>query len=183
MKLFMVLLGSKPAGRHTEQHDIFFGIANEIKELIPEFKAFWPEAATSMHVDGWREVTQVDGFQVQILPKQAQNNAQLHQLYFINLGGYKKNEFEEFHYKMLVASSNKADAIHKAKETAFFKHTHFDAAKAHIDDKYGIDIDDVYEIEDVLTNNAKEKFTILLTPATFSVEDELHLGYFKLSSL
>lgn len=178
----MVLLGSKPAGRHTEQHDIYFGIANEIKDLIPEFKAFWPEAASSMHVDGWRAVTLVDGIEVKVVLKQSQNNAQLHQLYFINLGGYKKNEFEEFHYKMLVASSNKAEAIHKAKETAFFKHTHFDAAKAHIDDKYGIDIDDIYAIEEVLTSAAKEKYSIILTPTENLIEDELNLGYFKLSS-
>ena len=44
MKLFMVLIGCKPNGRHTEQHDIFFGIANELRELIPQFNSFWPEA-------------------------------------------------------------------------------------------------------------------------------------------
>jgi antitoxin component YwqK of YwqJK toxin-antitoxin module len=50
-KLFMVLLGCTPSGRLTEQHDIFFGIANFLKELIPEMQAFWPEANGKIHVE------------------------------------------------------------------------------------------------------------------------------------
>jgi hypothetical protein len=29
----------------------------------------------------------------------------LAQLFFINLGGYKENEFEEYHYKMLAVAN------------------------------------------------------------------------------
>lgn len=43
LKLFMLLLGCKPPGRHTEQHDIFFGIAASLRDLVPEIQAFWPE--------------------------------------------------------------------------------------------------------------------------------------------
>ncbi|MGN6440105.1 MAG: DUF1543 domain-containing protein [Agriterribacter sp.] len=32
----MLLLGCKPAGRHTEQHDVFFGIGASLKDLIPD---------------------------------------------------------------------------------------------------------------------------------------------------
>ena len=42
LKLYMVMLGCTPKGRFTEQHDIFFGIGNSLKELIPNMKAFWP---------------------------------------------------------------------------------------------------------------------------------------------
>jgi len=28
LKLYMVLLGAKPKGRHTEQHDVFLGLLN-----------------------------------------------------------------------------------------------------------------------------------------------------------
>jgi hypothetical protein len=42
MKLFMVLIGCKPEGRHTEQHDIFFGIAQTLADLVPQLKSFWP---------------------------------------------------------------------------------------------------------------------------------------------
>ena len=42
--LYMIMLGCTPKGRFTEQHDIFFGIGTSIKELVPDMKAFWPEA-------------------------------------------------------------------------------------------------------------------------------------------
>jgi Domain of Unknown Function (DUF1543) len=41
-KLFMILLGCRPKGRHTEQHDIFFGIGNELADLKPAMKNSGP---------------------------------------------------------------------------------------------------------------------------------------------
>ena len=176
-KLFMVLIGCKPEGRHTEQHDIFFGIATSMKELLPQVITFWPEAKGDLHIDGWREVNQVDGFDVKVEERVENNLDQAHQLFFINLGGYKQHEFDEFHYKMIVAAADK-----RAKATAFYKHTQFDGAKSHIDDKYGVDVDDLYEIEEVLSAATKNQYRIQLLPATTNKEDELHLGYFKLTS-
>ena len=183
LKLFMVLIGCKPAGRHTEQHDVYFGIAHSLKELIPDFKRFWPEAKGKMHVDGWRAVTQVDGQDISIVSRDDKKISGSHQLYFINLGGYKKEEFEEFHYKMIVAATEKAAAIKTAKQTAFFKHTHFDGANSHIDDKYGVDVDDIYDIDEVLSPQTKLNYAIELTPSAAAIKDEMHLGYFKLDTL
>ena len=179
----MILIGCRPKGRHTEQHDMFFGIANELKDLIPEMNAFWPEAKGNMHLDGWREVTQVDGQDIEVIARDNKSNDVSHQLFFINLGGYKENEFEEFHYKMVVAAPDKASAIKTSKQTAFFKHTHFEGANAHIDDKFGVDVDDIYGIDEVLSDTTKEQYAIRLKPATTLKEDVLHLGYFKLNSL
>ena len=67
----MLLLGSRAPGRHVEQHDFFFGIAIQLKDLIPEIKKFWPEAGNNIHVDAWREVNAVDGYQVRVVPKDA----------------------------------------------------------------------------------------------------------------
>ena len=184
MKLFMILIGCKPDGRHTEQLDIFFGIANDLKELIPEMNIFWPETKGRFHLDGWRTVTQVDGHDVHVIAKdESFAYEQIHKLFFINLGGYKKDEFDEFHYKLIIAAADKTAAIQQAKETAFFKHTHFEGANSHIDDKYGVDVDDLYEIEDILPLHIKEQFSIVLSPANAVVKDELHLGYFKLDKL
>jgi len=182
-KLFMVLIGCKPIGRHTEQHDIFFGIADQLRNLIPEMLSFWPEAEGDMHVDGWREVTQVDGQDIKIVSRTDVVPVNQKALFFINLGGYKKDEFEEFHYKMVVAAAEKSTAIKAAKQTAFFKHTHFDGANSHIDDEYGIDVDDVYRIEEVLSPSTLAQYQIILTDAMAEKQDELHLGYFKLSKL
>ena len=181
MKLFMLLIGCTPEGRNIEQHDIFFGIGNSVKDLVPGVISSWPEAKGKLHIDAWRALTNVNGFEVTVIPHQKINNPAT--LFFINLGGYKQNEFEEFHYKMIVAAGDKGEAVKQAKNTAFYKHTGFDGADSHIDDKYGVDVDDIFEIADILPAEIKKQYTLLITHATEALpEDELHLGYFKLST-
>ena len=68
-KLYMIMLGCRPEGRYTEQHDIFFGIATSLKGLIPNMKKFWPEAKGRIHIDAWREVSSVDNHLIEIVSK------------------------------------------------------------------------------------------------------------------
>jgi hypothetical protein len=181
LRLFMLLLGCKPPGRFTEQHDIFFGIARDLPELLPAIVAAWPEAP-KIHIDAWREVTMVDGYRVTVQPREHADTC-TEKLFFLNLGGYKPGEFEEYHYKMLVVATNKSIAIQEAKATAFYRHTGFAGASSHIDDKYGIDVDDLYEIEDILPDGMKDNYTLALHADAGAAADEWHLGYTKLSSL
>lgn len=179
----MLLLGSKPPGRNTEQHDVFFSIGKELKDLVSDIKAFWPEAGEKIHIDAWRAVTQVDGYNIEVIEKTIAPSHNTSKLFFINLGGYKENEFEEFHYKLITVAADKGAAIQQAKQTAFYKHTSFGAAQSHVDDKYGVDVDDLYEIEDILPAALKEKYTLRITEAIQILEDEMHMGYFKLSKV
>jgi hypothetical protein len=179
-KLFMLLIGATPPERNIEQHDVFFGIGETIKDLIPDVIAFWP-GNNKLHFDAWREVTSVNGYKVEIVLKNESKQSSPFKLFFINLGGYKQNEFEEFHYKIIIAAANKAEAINISKQTAFFKHTGFKGAAAHIDDKFGVDVDDIHEITDILPATTKEKYSLLVTPHNSVTEYELNLGYFKLS--
>ena len=182
-KLYMLLLGCKPFGRNTEQHDVFFGIAENLRELIPAIVESWPEAKGKIHVDAWREVKQVNGFDINVGAHGNESSSPAPKLFFINLGGYKKDEFEEFHYKMLVAANDKGTAISMSKDTAFYRHTGFSSAPSHVDDKYGIDVDDCFEIQDILSSKYKSEYRIILTPALHESEDEIHLGYFTLDKL
>jgi len=182
-KLFMLLIGATPPGRNIEQHDVFFGIGETIKELIPSLLQFWPEAKNKIHIDAWREVHYVNGHKVTVVTTDDKRQGSA-KLFFINLGSYKENEFEEFHYKMIVAARDKSEAIAASKTTAFFLHNSgIKGANSHIDDKYGIDVDDIYEIGDILGKEIKGQFRILVEPVGGEVaDDEIHLGYFKLSS-
>ena len=185
-KLYMILLGCRPPGRNTEQHDMFFCIANSMKDTIPEILNFWPEAKLKIHVDAWRAVLQVDNFDISIIKKSDDyipQSAIKQKLFFINLGGYKPGEFDEFHYKMLVVAGSKEEAIVAAKNTTFYKHTGFKGATSHIDDKYGIDVDDLYEISEILSTEIKNKYSIVLTEASVIKADKINLGYFKLEKL
>lgn len=179
-KLILVLLGCTPPDRHIEQHDIFLGIGNSIESLFTEIKAHWPEG--KVHVDAWREVTYVDGHQISIVAKDAaaKPESSTDKLFLLNLGGYLKGKFEEQHYLVLTVKPDKAAATKEAKTTAFYQHNHFANAVSHIDDRYGIDVDDIYEIEELLALAFKEKYRIEITAAAGLPEDEYHLGYVKL---
>ncbi|MDI3320114.1 DUF1543 domain-containing protein [Pinibacter soli] len=185
-KLYMLLLGCKPKGRNTEQHDMFFTISDSLKNTVATIQDFWPEAKDKIHIDAWREVKHVEGFTIEVLEKEegkAVVQSTANKLFFINLGGYKQNEFEEFHYKMLVVAEEKSVAIQKAKQTAFYKHCGFEGANSHIDDKYGVDVDDLYEITDILPEGLKERFSLVITERGNSEEDKINLGYLKLTAL
>ena len=179
-KLFMVLLGSTPPGRSIEQHDVFFGIAETINELVPAIKKYWPQGR--VHIDSWREVCHVDGHKVAIKHREALNAIEppAMRLFFINLGGYKPGDMEEYHYKIIVAAPDKGVAIRMAKQTAFYKHTGFKGATSHVDDKFGIDVDDMHEISELLSAYDKANYSIDILLADSVSEDELHIGYVKL---
>jgi hypothetical protein len=183
MKLFMLLLGGMPAGRNTEQHDVFFAIGENLSALKNDIIDFWPETAAKLHIDAWREVNNVDGYQAEVVSKTKHAEELQVKLFFLNLGGYKKNEFEEFHYKMLVAAADKGEAVKKAKQTVFYKHYNLKGAESHIDEKYGVDVDDIYQIEDILPEKFKSDYKIILQPKQDMPEDDLHLGYIMMSKL
>ena len=184
LKLYMVIIGCKPPGRFTEQHDVFFGIGNSLRALAPQMIASWKEAQERIHIDAWREISTVEEHTVHITEKQDTDDAaEKTRLFFINLGGYKENEFEEYHYKIVTAAKDKGEAIRKSKQTAFYKHCGFKGAESHIDDKYGIDVDDLYQIEDVLPAAVKDKYTISLAVVDNAAPDELHIGYLTIDKL
>ena len=179
----MIMLGCRPKGRFTEQHDVFFGIANSLKDLIPEMKAFWPEAKGIMHVDVWREITLVNNYTIEVVSK-SETSSQDSKLFFINLGGYKENEFEEYHYKMLAVAKTLGEATKKSRETTFYKHFGFAGAISHIDDKYGVDIDDVYDVKEILNERYKNNYSLRISKSETPLnEDQLHIGYLKLDKI
>ncbi|MGV3766618.1 MAG: DUF1543 domain-containing protein [Chitinophagaceae bacterium] len=184
-KLFMVIMGATPEGRQTEQHDVFFGIAASLKDLVPDMRQAWPEAKGRIHIDSWREVTLVDGFSVTVAERNfSPENTMQERVFFLNLGGYKPGDMEEYHYKMLVVASDTGKAVQHGKASTFYKHTGFPGATAHVDDKYGIDVDDVHQVEDILPASMREKYRLELKPATsHHPADELHIGYLKLEKL
>ena len=177
LKLYMILLGCRPKGRHTEQHDMFFGIGHSLSDLVPQIKAFWPELKGNIHIDAWREVTEVDGYEIKVMPRGEVVKSN-QSLFFLNLGGYKKEEFEEYHYKVLTVTGTLDEAKLHAKQTAFYKHTGFTGS--HIDDRYGVDTDDAHEVKDILPDQSKEKYKLHISHNPQAPKDTLYLGYLPL---
>lgn len=185
LKLYMVMLGSTPQGRLTEQHDIFFGIGASLKDLVPEMKAFWPEARGKIHIDAWRQITSVDNYTIEVFTRSKEDTPSEASLFFLNLGGYKRGEFEEYHYKMVTVAKNLGIATRKVKTTTFFKHCGFEGAGAsHIDDKYGIDVDETHRVNDLLDLLYKEKYALKISKSEQPLEeDPLHIGYVKIKTI
>ncbi len=182
MKLFYVILGATPKGRNIEQHDVFFGIAESLKDLIPDMKAFWKEAEGKIHLDCYQEVRFADGYEVNIVDKS--ENTSENQLFFLNLGGYKPGFFEEFHEQHLMVGKSMGEIVKRAKATEFYKTMGFEGAVSHIDDKHGVDIDDIFNVNDILPEAMKEKYSIVLTKSDIeNQENPMGLGYLKIDKI
>ena len=178
LTLYMVQLGGRPKGRLIEQHDMFFGVANQVSGLVADINQHWPEVKNKWHIDSYRAITKVDGYTIKLLEsgEQVSTEADL-KLFFINLGGYQQGSFEEFHYKLLVVATSQAQAIKQAKQGDFYKQFTFtdidsplDAA-SHIDDKFEVDIDDIYNVNDLISN-----VQLLIEPIAEIGEDNIEIG-------
>ncbi len=183
MKLYLLLLGAEVPGRTVEQHDYFFGIADNLKDLVPDVSAFWPEAGSSLHIDGWREVTKVDNCAIRVVLQDDETPASASRLFFLNLGGYTGGKLEEQHYTVLTVQSNRTLAVQAAKRSVFFKTNTLKGATSHIDEKYGVDVDSIHQIEDLLLPEYKKKYRIAIGDGAGLPEDEINLGYFKLDKI
>jgi hypothetical protein len=182
MKLFYIILGATPKGRNIEQHDVFFGIGESLKDLVPDMKDFWKKAEGKIHLDCYQEVKFADGYEVKIVEKTDQQTE--NQLYFVNLGGYKRGFFEEFHEQHLMVGDSMGDIVKKAKSTEFYKTMGFEGAVSHIDDKHGVDIDDIFNVNDILPEKMKQKYSIILKKSDAENQENLMgLGYLKIDKI
>ena len=191
LTLFMVQLGGRPKGRLIEQHDIFFGVANEVSELIDDINQHWPEVRNKWHIDSYRAISKVDNYAIKLVESSSQVECGSDlKLFFINLGGYQRGSFEEFHYKLLIVAATQADAIKQAKQSQFYKQFTYEDkdspfnAASHIDDKFEVDIDDIYNVNDLISN-----VRLLIEPMAndshelVNADDKEYVGYLSIKNL
>ena len=190
LTLYMVQLGGRPKGRLIEQHDIFFGAASQVSDLIADINEHWPEVKNKWHIDSYRAITKVGSYAIKLIePSQQLKAAADLKLFFINLGGYQQDSFEEFHYKRLIVAANQADAIKQAKKSDFYKQFTFKDetspfnAASHIDDKFAVDIDDIYNVNDLISNVQLSIEHISDTDELNAKEDKEYVGYLSIKNL
>ena len=190
--LYMIQLGGRPKGRLIEQHDIFFGVANQVNELIADINNHWPEVKNKWHIDSYRAISKVDNYVIKLVESNIQAEcANDLKLFFINLGGYQQGSFEEFHYKLLIVADSQADAVKQAKQSEFYKQFTFKDkaspfnAASHIDDKFEVDIDDIYNVNDLISNVKIiiEPLARAIDEAISIVEDKEYIGYLSIKNL
>ncbi|WP_241775056.1 hypothetical protein [Chryseobacterium sp. ERMR1:04] len=100
------------------------------------------------------------------------------------MGGYKKGFFEEFHEQHLMVGNSMGEIIKRAKSTEFYQTMGFEGVASHIDDKYGVDIDDIFNVTDILPLAMKEKYSIVLKKTNIeNQENQIGLGYLNINKV
>jgi hypothetical protein len=121
-----------------------------------------------LHIDSYKKIKSIDGYQINC-KKINQNNFHKElknekKLWFVNLGGYKRDSMQEQHEFGLVVAKNSLEAkkMAKSKWLLGYKKTHKDNISkletiSDVDDCEKIQYIDNWEIELILDDNFNEE--------------------------
>jgi hypothetical protein len=93
MKLFMFYIGGDCGNSNIELHDVRFSAGDTAEACHDDLRRQWWGNPKSLHLDCWGAVEQADGYDVMLMPPRSENS--LDKLFFLNLGGYDPEHFEE----------------------------------------------------------------------------------------
>jgi Domain of Unknown Function (DUF1543) len=124
MKLFAIYIGGELAQANIELHDMRFIVASSIADTYEVLKRQWWGIPDSLHIDCWAEISEVDGYKVELRPEPFTG---LEKLYYVNLGGYEAGEFIEQHKNVFLVAASIPEAKKRAiKEAKMWKVPHRD---------------------------------------------------------
>ncbi len=116
MNLYLVVLGGKIPGGHVEIHDVRWVAGETIESTIPNLKLQWVGNSAGLHIDSFKLIRFVDGYEIKLVPKSEFDSNEKNNLWFINLGGYKEGEMFEQHHLTLVVAPSIQSAKQKARK-------------------------------------------------------------------
>lgn len=139
-KLYMFYIGGNAGASNIEVHDVQFVVCEDYKQAIPTLKSLWFGDADKIHIDGYQPMTWADGYDIEISDTAVDNAGE--RLYFVNVGGYQKDDIKEAHAFALFVAKNPEEAKEKAKAQLLvgFEHQHKDNLK---------DVDNLLELNEV----------------------------------
>ncbi|MFN3609613.1 MAG: DUF1543 domain-containing protein [Hyphomonas sp.] len=114
MKLYAVFTGGHHPRANIEVHDLRFVAGESLEATVPALRAAWWGKPATLHIDGYAELTEVDGWQVDLLPGRAPAPP-ARRLWFVNLGGYTPGLFGEQHNYLFLAGAEKAEIWARAR--------------------------------------------------------------------
>ena len=164
MKLFSVFLGGRAHKCNTELHDVVFTLGEKIEDTYNDLLGKWFGLPDRLHIDSWVDLNIVEGYKISLSKKKNKSNKKL---YFVNLGAYEKNKFEELHESKFMVDVNKINVKKRAKELLLLG-----KEQVHLDDLY--DVDDCIEIDKV------SDFYIVLRKSTKPQKLEFNNGYHRM---
>jgi hypothetical protein len=114
MKLFAVYVGGEAPGANIELHDMRFIVAPSIEQTYDALHRQWWGTPGKLHIDCWAEIDHADGYDVSLRPEPAEGAKKL---FYVNLGGYDRNQFSELHRNVFVVAESLAEAKARALAT------------------------------------------------------------------
>jgi len=154
-RLFAVLLGGQAPGSNTELHDVVFVTGDRLEDTYPDLLEKWFGAAEGLHVDSYRILDTVDGHQVELTRDRPGPGPRL---FFVNLGGYRDDEFAEAHANIFVVAPDADTAKRRAKASLL---QGYDA----------VHTDDLYDVDACLELDAVDGWRVALIPATVDAQE------------
>ena len=114
MKLYAVLTGGHHPRANIEVHDLRFVVGESLEATVPALRAGWWGKPASLHIDGYAELTGIDGWQVDLAQGHAPSPP-ARRLWFVNLGGYTPGLFGEQHNYLFLVGGDKAEIWRRAR--------------------------------------------------------------------
>lgn len=171
LKLFAVVLGGRANGCNIELHDVVFIVANNIEDSYPLLINKWFGIAKGLHMDSFVELQYVDGYEISVSTKPFPNEATL---FFVNMGGYKKDYFGEVHMMDFFVCQTREEAVQKAKKTLLIN----DIYQQHCDDK--VDVIDLLQ-DDIMALSQVEGYFIQIKKSdNLDTRLDIKSQYYKL---
>ena len=161
MKLFAVFLGGRADKCNIELHDVVFTCAATIQDSYKDLLSKWFGNPNRLHIDSWVELNYVDGYKIELSKSKPDSEKKL---FYINLGGYDENKFEELHESMFLVGDNKNLIKRRAKESLLLGYDQ-------------VHTDDLYDVDDCIEINKVSDFYIVLKKSTKSQNLEFNNGY------
>ena len=106
--LFQVILGGHAPGCLVELHDVRFVAGESIEACLPELGRQWFGTRKGLHIDAYMAVRAVDGWSVTLVNEPPEPRPE--GLWFVNLGGYRRNLMAELHHAGLVVATSLQEA-------------------------------------------------------------------------
>ena len=85
-----------------------------LEDTIPQLRAAWWGTPQSLHIDGYAELTHVDGRPIRVVSGPAAAGPRL-ALWFINVGGYTPELFGEQHHYLFMIGTEKSEVWTRAR--------------------------------------------------------------------
>lgn len=121
----MFYIGGDFRNANIELHDVRFSLGKTPQDCYDDLRKQWWGTPSSLHIDSWAEITHADGYDVMLSAKPFEGKEKL---YFLNMGGYNSEDFEEVHKNILVVAETQQEAIKKSvKAQSHWKQPHKDA--------------------------------------------------------